>query len=101
MELWKEAIALEEEQGAKELLEKAVTCVPHATELWLALAKLSQYEEAKGVLNRAIQTLPTDHTIWVNAAMLEEANDNVKGVHDLIKRAFKRLAKAGVTVTRD
>ena len=54
LDLWKDAISLEDEDGARKLLEKAVECVPHSTELWLALAKLQDYEKAKQVLNKAI-----------------------------------------------
>ena len=51
LEIWKEAIALEDEAGAKKMLEKAVQCLPEQTELWLALAKLQPYEKAKEILN--------------------------------------------------
>ena len=101
LELWKEAIGLEDEDGARSLLHRAVKCVPHATELWLTLAKLEKYDVAKLVLNDAIQALPTDHTIWTAAAMLEEANENGAKAADMIKRALKKLTKAGVEVTRD
>ena len=47
VELWKEAVTLEDNEGAKRLLYRAVECVPHSTELWLALAKLETYEQAK------------------------------------------------------
>lgn len=54
LDLWKDAISLEGEIGARKLLDKAVECIPHSTELWLALANLNDYENAKNVLNRAI-----------------------------------------------
>ena len=57
LEVWKDAIALEDEEGAKILLHRAVECVPDATELWLALARLETYEKAQEVLNRAISTI--------------------------------------------
>jgi pre-mRNA-processing factor 6 len=46
IELWKEAISLEEETEAKALLYSAVKCVPQCTDLWLALAKLETYSKA-------------------------------------------------------
>ena len=89
-------ISLEEPEGAKQLLYKAVQCIPTSTELWLALAKLETYENAKQVLNNAISTIPTDQTIWVAASMLEEAQGNNQKVFDLIKRAFKKLSTSNV-----
>ena len=47
LDVWKEAIAIEDEEGAKALLHRAVKCVPHSTELWLTLAKLEKYDIAK------------------------------------------------------
>jgi pre-mRNA-processing factor 6 len=78
-----------------------VECIPHSTELWLALAKLNEYENAKSVLNRAIQNIPSDHTIWVNAAILEEAKGNKKKIEEIIKRAFTKLQKLGVMISRE
>ena len=101
LEIWKEAIALEDEDGAKALLYRAVECVPDSTELWLALAKLESYEKAQDVLNRAIQTIQTDHTIWVNAAMLEEAQGHEQKVSKLVKRSFRKLQEAGVNISRE
>ena len=101
VELWKEAVALEDEQGAKSLLYRAVKCAPHATELWLALAKLEKYDKAKDVLNQAIMAVPSDQAIWVNAAMLEEANERGDKAREMIKRAFKKLAKMGAQVSRE
>ena len=31
LDLWKDAISLEDENGAKILLERAVECIPHST----------------------------------------------------------------------
>ena len=76
IELWKEAISLEDSEGAIKLLYRSVECVPHSTELWLALAKLLPYSDAKIVLNNAISSIPTDHSIWISAAKLEEAQGN-------------------------
>lgn len=101
LQIWKEAISLEETEGAKQLLSKAVQCVPHATELWLALAKLETYERAKEVLNDAIEAIPTDHSIWVSAAKLEEAQGNTAKVFDIIRRAFKKLTKGQIKIPRD
>lgn len=67
----------------------------------MALAKLENYENAKNVLNNALQTIPSDQTIWVSAAMLEEVQGNETKVYDIIKRAFKKLAKANVIISRD
>ena len=39
VELWKACVQLEQSDEAKQLLAKAVQCVPHAVDLWLALAK--------------------------------------------------------------
>lgn len=68
--------------------------------MWLALAKLENYEEAKNVLNNAITTVPTDHLIWMSAAKLEEAQGNFQKVNDIVKRAFKKLTKIGVKLSR-
>jgi pre-mRNA-processing factor 6 len=62
----------ESESKAKELLYKAVECVPGSLEMWLALAKLETYDKAKVVINRARKKLPTEHAIWIAAAKLEE-----------------------------
>ena len=101
IDLWKEAISIEDNDGAKALLYRAVECIPHSTELWLALAKLETYEEAKAVLNNAISSIPTDHIIWMSAAKLEEAQGNSAKVFEVVKRAFKKLIKGGVLITRD
>lgn len=50
--LWKAAIALEKEDAAALLLQRAVEQVPECVEFWLALAKLQTYEEARKTLNR-------------------------------------------------
>ena len=52
-------------------------------------------------MNTAISTIPTDQQIWVAAAMLEEAQGNNQKVFDLIKRAFKKLAKSNVHISRE
>lgn len=62
---------------------------------------MNEYEEAKNVLNRAIQNIPSDHTIWMNAAILEEAKGNKKKVEDIVKRAFTKLQKLGVMISRE
>jgi len=66
-------VAIENEEEARNLLYKAIECVPYHTEIWLALAKLETYANAKKVLNNAIKMIPTDYTIWMHAAKLEEA----------------------------
>jgi pre-mRNA-processing factor 6 len=91
--LWKEAISLEDEEGAKNRLYKAVECVPNSVELWLALAKLETYENARVVLNRARKAITTDYTIWVHAAELEEANGSkTSNVEKMIHRAVKNMS---------
>jgi len=40
-------VQLENEDEAKILLEKAVTCIPQSVTLWLALAKLEDYKNAR------------------------------------------------------
>lgn len=101
VELWKEAVSLEDNDGAKKLLYRATECIPDSTEIWLALAKLEAYEEAKSVLNNAISAIPTDHTIWISAAKLEEAQGNTNSVFAIVKRAFKNLMKSGVKLPRE
>jgi len=57
-DIWKELVALEEQDEAKLLLRKAVTCVPTSIALWLGLAKLEEYENARSVLNKALNANP-------------------------------------------
>lgn len=47
VDLWKEAISLQEPEEAKKMLYEAVKCVPKSTDLWLALAKLEDYQHAR------------------------------------------------------
>ena len=51
---------MEDEDGARSLLYRAVKCIPTSKELWLALAKLEKYEKAREVLNMAIHAIPSD-----------------------------------------
>jgi pre-mRNA-processing factor 6 len=46
VEIWKEAIILENPDEAKALLYSAVKSIPQCTEFWLALAKLEDYVKA-------------------------------------------------------
>lgn len=58
VELWMNLVELEDQQEAIILLKKAVTCVPTAVTLWLAWAKLEDYNGAKEVLNQALSKNP-------------------------------------------
>lgn len=72
-DIWKELVALEDQDEAKVLLTKAVTCIPTSVSLWLALAKLEEYEKARSVLNKALNANPQSIEIYISAATLEEA----------------------------
>ena len=76
-DLWKEAVALEDEANAKVLLLRAVQCVPNSEDMWLALAKLCPFKEAQSVLNEARKKIPTSPLIWVNAARLQERGTDI------------------------
>lgn len=100
--MWKAAIALENEETAKLMLNKAVECVPKSVDLWLALAKLEDYEAAKKVINRAREAIPDNYNIWVHASKLEEANDGTLDKINLIMdRAFRVLIKRNMNLTRE
>eukprot|EP01116_Phalansterium_solitarium_P020812 TRINITY_DN6254_c0_g1_i1.p1 TRINITY_DN6254_c0_g1~~TRINITY_DN6254_c0_g1_i1.p1 ORF type:complete len:925 (-),score=402.90 TRINITY_DN6254_c0_g1_i1:208-2982(-) len=101
IKLWKAAIELEPPEDARVLLGRAVECVPHSVEMWLALARLETYQNARKVLNKAREMIPTDAQIWITASKLEEANGNVAGVSQIIKRAVKSLQAHGVVINRD
>jgi len=76
---------LSDEEKAKELLYKAVECVPGSLDMWLQLAKLETYENSKKVLNRARKVLPTEPSIWIHAAMLSEST----GERDVVEKTIK------------
>eukprot|EP01126_Amoeba_proteus_P045842 TRINITY_DN5154_c0_g3_i1.p1 TRINITY_DN5154_c0_g3~~TRINITY_DN5154_c0_g3_i1.p1 ORF type:complete len:862 (-),score=175.28 TRINITY_DN5154_c0_g3_i1:403-2988(-) len=99
--LWRAAVELEEPSEARVMLAHAVECIPTSMEMWLALAKLETYENAKKVLNKACKRIPTEKAIWIAAAQLQEANGNVEGAQNVIRKAVKSLAAHGVQIDRD
>jgi len=103
IQLWREAINLEEEIDDKKLLlNDAIAANLQCTELYLWLAKLeSEFEASKNVLNKAITNVPSDHVIWIAAAQLQEENGHEKECASLVKRAIKKLAKSGVLISRE
>lgn len=78
-------------QEAKELLYKAVECLPKQIDLWIGLAKLETYQKATKVLNMARKANPLSLAIWISAAKLEETqSDN----HD------KAVNKVEIIITK-
>lgn len=98
--LWKAAIALEDAEDARLLLQVAVEKVPHSVEMWLALARLESYKNAQRVLNNARKSLPTDRSIWIAAAKLEESQNHEDVIDKIIERAVKSLEKNEAVVSR-
>jgi pre-mRNA-processing factor 6 len=98
--LWKAAIALEDAEDARLLLQVAVEKVRHSGEMWLALARLESYKNAQRVLNSARKALPNDRSIWIAAARLEESQNHDEVIDKIIQRAVKSLEKNEAVVTR-
>ena len=99
--LWKAAIALEKEDAALLLLQRAVEQVPECVEFWLALAKLQGYDDARKTLNRARLAIPTEPLIWFTAAQLEEANGSIHRVEGIIQKSIKSLRNNDVVIDRE
>ena len=102
--LWKLLIEMEKdnEENAKEILYKAVECVPKSISMWLALAKLENYQNAKKVLNKGLKMNKNSIEIWVHAAMLEEANSiNESKVNSIVSKAFDSFNSSQITISND
>ncbi|KAG6610889.1 Pre-mRNA-processing factor [Phytophthora cinnamomi] len=96
--IWLRAVALEKRvqegkspEPVEQLLQKAVTCCPHAEILWLMAAKEvwtnGSVENARLILRQAFSANPNSEAIWLAAVKLEWENDEIDLARALLAKA--------------
>lgn len=53
------------------VLRKGLENIPESTRLWKELIELSDTEEAKNLLYKAVECLPKEIDLWIGLAKLE------------------------------
>ncbi|KAE9043748.1 hypothetical protein PR002_g3175 [Phytophthora rubi] len=96
--IWLRAVALEKRvqegkspEPVEQLLQKAVTCCPHAEILWLMAAKEvwtnGSVENARLILRQAFSANPNSEAVWLAAVKLEWENDEIDLARALLAKA--------------
>jgi pre-mRNA-processing factor 6 len=86
------------DEKARELLQRAISCCPHSMEFWISLARLeTSAETAQKRLNEARKNFPGEIRIWITAVRLVEETTNsipvaLAKISEILSKALERIA---------